>query len=86
LDQDLLSVAPQLKQALFDHYEPYAEAVHEGELEADNAAFPRPQSGAAALGLAEVEAVLVVELDGALATEVCYRVLDLTRLRGRVGT
>jgi hypothetical protein len=74
LDRDLQSVAPQLKQALFEHYEPYAEAVREGELKVEDGTFPRVQNGAAALSLAEVEAVLVVELDGALATEVCYRV------------
>jgi len=74
LSRDLQNVEPQLKQALFEHCEPYAEAVHEGELKVEDGAFPRVNNGAEALGLAEVEAVLVVELDGALATEVCYRV------------
>ena len=74
LDRDLQSVDPQLKQAMFEHYEPYAAAFQEGELKLEGGAFPQAKSGAEALGLAEVEAVLVVELDGALATEVCYRV------------
>lgn len=74
LGRDLQSVEPQLKQALFEHYEPYAEAVREGGLKAEVDALPRVNNSAEALGLAEVEAVLVVELDGALATEVCYRV------------
>jgi hypothetical protein len=74
LDRDLQSVEPQLKQALIEHYEPYAEAVREEESKVDVGALPRVNSGAEALGLAEVEAVVVVDLDGALATEVCYRV------------
>jgi hypothetical protein len=74
LERDFQIVAPQLKQALFEHYEPYAEAVRVGQLEVDDVAFPQVRNGAEALGLAEVEAFLVVELDGTLATEVCYRV------------
>ena len=74
LNRDLQSVEPQLKQALFEHYEPYAEAVQQGDPKVEDGAFPRVNNGAEALGHAEVEAVLVVELDGALATEVCYRV------------
>jgi hypothetical protein len=74
LERDLQSVEQQLKQALFEHYKPYAEAAQEGDLELEGGAFPRVNNGVEALGLAEVEAVLVVELDGALATEVCYRV------------
>lgn len=74
LNQDLQSVEPHLKQALFEHYEPYAEAVQQGNLEVEHGAFPRVNTGTDALGLAEIEAILIVELDGALATEVCYRV------------
>lgn len=74
LERDLQIVAPQLKKALFEHYEPYAEAVREGELKVDDVAFPQVRNGDEALGLAEVEAFLIVELDGTLATEVCYRV------------
>lgn len=74
LEKDLQIVAPQLKKALFEHYEPYAEAVREGELKVDDVAFPQVRNGDEALGLAEVEAFLIVELDGTLATEVCYRV------------
>jgi hypothetical protein len=72
LDRDLQGIEPQLKQAFFEHYEPYAEAARQGELESST--FPHVNNGAGALGLAEVEAVVVVELDGKLATEVCYRV------------
>ncbi len=74
LNRDLQSVEPQLKQALFEHYEPYALAVQQGDLKVEDGAFPRANNGAEAFGLAKVEAVLVFELDGALATEVCYRV------------
>lgn len=74
LHQDLQSVEPQLKQALFEHYEPYAEALLEGQLRVEVGNFPTVVNGAEALRLSEVEAVLIVELDGALATEVCYRV------------
>lgn len=74
LGRDLQSVEPQLKQALFEHYEPYAEAVREGESKVHLDPFPSVNNGAEALGLAEVEAVVMVELDGTLATEVCYRV------------
>ena len=74
LGQDFQSVETQIKQALFDHYQPYAEALREGEADVDARDFPKVSNGAEALALAEVEAVLVVNLDGALATEVCYRV------------
>lgn len=74
LDRDLQSVEPQLTQALFEHYEPYAEAVREGNSKVELNPLPRVNNGAEALGFAEIEAVVMVELDGTLATEVCYRV------------
>ncbi len=74
LGRDLKVVEPQLKQAMYEHYQPYAEAVRDGELVVEAGTFPQVRNGADALGLAEVEAVLVVELDRTLATEVCYRV------------
>ncbi|WP_393940490.1 DUF6985 domain-containing protein [Piscinibacter sakaiensis] len=69
---DLRSVESQLMQELFEHYEPYAEAARNGEIEASG--LPQLRNGSEALRIAEVEAIVVVELDGALATEVCYRV------------
>lgn len=69
---DLKSVEAQLMHELFEHYEPYAEAARQGEIEASG--FPQVHNGSEALGMAEVEAVVVVELDRSLATEVCYRV------------
>jgi hypothetical protein len=74
LSRDLQSVEPQLKQALFEHYEPYAEEVRQGGLKAEHGSFPEVKSGVEALGQAAIQAILIVELDGALATEVCYRV------------
>jgi hypothetical protein len=72
LRRDLQSVESQLMRALFEHHEPYAEAVQDGELAAGK--VPKVNDGVEALALAEVDAVVVIELDGALATEVCYRV------------
>lgn len=70
--RDLKSVEAQLMRELFEHYEPYAEAARQGDIEAS--AFPQVKDGEEALRLAKILAVVVVELDGALATEVCYRV------------
>lgn len=74
LPADFLCIEPQLKQALYDHYEPYAEAVQEGHLRVQDGVSPKLSGVAEAFALAEPEAVLIVELDGELATEVCYRV------------
>ena len=74
LSRDLQSVRQHLQVSLFEHYEPYAEAVRAGELVPEGGTFPTVNDGSQALALAEVEAVVIVELDGSLATEVCYRV------------
>lgn len=55
-------------------HEPYAEAVREGNSKVELNPLPRVNNGAEALGFAEIEAVVMVELDGTLATEVYYRV------------
>jgi hypothetical protein len=71
---DLTYVEEHLKQALYEHYEPYAEAVREGHLEVQEGKFPEVSGPAEALKMAEPEAVAIIVLDGQLATEVCYRV------------
>ena len=74
LTSDFASIEAELKQALYEHYEPYAEAHREGLVEVSGGAFPTVAGPAEALRLAEPEAVAIVELDGELATELCYRV------------
>ena len=74
ITSDLAHVEAQLKQALYGHYEPYAEAAREGELELQDGELPEVAGPTEALELAEPEAVAIIELDGELATEVCYRV------------
>ena len=61
-------------RALFEHFQPYAEAVKLVELRIEGSSFPQVSNAVEALRLAEVEAVVMVELDGVLVTEVCYRV------------
>jgi hypothetical protein len=65
-------VRGQLEVALFDHYEPYAAAARDGHWVSDK--FAAVSSPADALLQARLEAVVVVELDGALAAELCYTV------------
>jgi hypothetical protein len=71
---NLAAVKKQLQHALFEHYEPYAEAVREGQMEPMEDEFPVISSPEHALEQAEPEAVLIIDLDGQLATELCYRV------------
>ena len=70
--RDFKTIEARLMHELFAHYEPYAESARQSEIEANG--FPQVRNGGEALVIAEVEAVVVAELDGALATEVCYRV------------
>lgn len=74
LGEDIRQIESQLKQALFDHHLPYAEAFQRGRLRLEDGPFPAMPDANQALALAEVEAVVIVELDDQLATEVCYRV------------
>ncbi|MFY8116790.1 MAG: DUF6985 domain-containing protein [Roseateles sp.] len=74
LGEDLQQVESQLKQALFDHYQPYAEAFKRGRLTLEDGPFPALADANEALALAEIEAVVIMELDGELATEICYSV------------
>jgi hypothetical protein len=74
LGDDLQQVESKLKQALFEHHLPYAEALQRGDLTLESGPFPAVSDADQALALAEVDAVLILELDGELATEVCYRV------------
>lgn len=68
------SIQAQLEQALFEHHASCAEAIRDGRLEPTDGKFHELQSPVDALREAKLEAVLVVELDGELATELCYKV------------
>lgn len=67
-------IRPQLERALFEHYEPYAEAVSEGHLTPKSGRFAEIASPAQAFAQAQPEAVAIVLLDGEIAAEVCYNV------------
>jgi len=70
----LARVRANLASALFEHYEPYAEAAREGHLKPENGRFPVVRSAEEALQAAKPIAVLIVSLDGETATELCYEV------------
>jgi len=70
----LRDIQPQLGRALFEHYEPYAEAAQEGHLNPDSEQFPDISGPAQALAQARPEAVVIVSIDGEIAAEVCYTV------------
>ena len=61
-----------LAQALFEHYEPYAESVAAGE--AEGSGTPGVGAPAAVWPHAHAEYVQVAPLDGALTIEIGYRV------------
>lgn len=68
------SIQAQLEQALFEHHASCVEAIRDGHLEPTGGKFHELESPVDALRAAKLEAVLVVELDGELATELCYKV------------
>ena len=68
------SIQAQLEQALFEHHESCLEAIRDGHLKPTDGEFHEVKSPADALLEAKLDAVLVVELDGELATELCYKV------------
>jgi len=70
----LRSIQAHLEQALFEHHASCAEAIRDGRLEPTDGKLHELQSPVDALREAKLEAVLVVELDGELATELCYKV------------
>ncbi len=72
--RDFRGIQAQLEQALFEHYESCVEAIRDGHLEPTDGKFHALESPVDALREAKLEAVLVVELDGELATELCYSV------------
>lgn len=74
LPLDFAHIAPQLKQALYEHYEPYAEATTKGHLAAPREPLPQVSCPEDTLRLIELEAVAIIELDGELATEMCFYV------------
>jgi hypothetical protein len=62
----------EIQKHLFDHYEPYKEAVEADELDASS--FPTLQAPAEVWPHTEVERVLIEPLDGVLTVEIAYRV------------
>jgi hypothetical protein len=63
-----------IEPALFEHYEPYAEAVAAGEIDDAPAGPPRIDAPAAVWPHTTPEFVQVAPLDGELTTEIGYRV------------
>ncbi|WP_349743067.1 DUF6985 domain-containing protein [Roseateles cavernae] len=74
LAENFAAVRHSLQQALFEHYEPYAEAVRAGELRPDDDGLAELSDPAEALRKASLVAVVVVPLDDEMATELCYEV------------
>ncbi|MDR2689559.1 MAG: hypothetical protein LBB76_07345 [Azoarcus sp.] len=70
----LRDLRSQLEHALFEHYEPYAEAFREGHFKPDSEQFPEVTSPAQALQQARIVAVAIDLLDDEIVAEVCYAV------------
>ncbi len=73
IEENFKTIRPQLMQELFEHYEPYAEAVRLGEYIVETP-FPDVVDGTDALSKAKLEAASIVTLDGQIATELCLEV------------
>src|SRR5262249_7001123 len=67
-----LSLREDIQRHLFEHYEPYKEAVSVGELDAQS--FPIIQAPTDVWPHAKVERVLIEPLQGVPTVEVAYRV------------
>ena len=68
------SWCPSIERALFEHYEPYAEAVAAGETGAPASGLPSINDPAAVWPYTHAEYVQVTPLDGVLTVEIGYRV------------
>lgn len=73
LAMDLPSWRPVIERELYEHYEPYAEAVREGA-EVASGGLPAIDRPASVWPHAKVLYVLVAPLDGRLAVEIGYAV------------
>lgn len=71
---NLASLSGTLKRALYEHYEPYAEAADQETPHPEDGTLPMVASPDDALAKAKPAAVVVAALDGRVATEVCYSV------------
>ena len=72
--QDLSGWRPAIAQALFEHYEPYAEAVAAGEEKAPAGALPSIGDAAGVWAHTTIDFVQVSPLDGRLTVEIGCRV------------
>jgi hypothetical protein len=63
---------PAIEQALFEHYEPYAEAVTAGELPSPNEALPRIAAPSEVWSHVSLVFVSITPLSGFLTTELGY--------------
>ena len=70
--QAFASWRPAIEQALFEHYEPYAEAVTAGELSSPAEALPRIAAPGAVWSHVSLVFVSVTPLSGLLTTELGY--------------
>ena len=80
--QAFASWRPAIEQALFEHYEPYAEAVTAGELPSSSEALPRIAAPGDVWSHVSLVFVSVTPLSGLLTTELGYTTAwdDDTRL------
>jgi hypothetical protein len=70
--QAFASLRPAIEQALFEHYEPYAEAVTAGELPSPSEALPRIAAPGDVWSHVSLVFVSVTPLSGLLTTELGY--------------
>jgi hypothetical protein len=70
--QAFVSWRPTIEQALFEHYEPYAEAISTGELPSPSEALPRIVTVGDVWSQVSLVFVSVTPLSGVLTTELGY--------------
>jgi len=61
-----------IETALYEHYEPYAESVAAGEIQATDESLPSIDSPADVWAHVSLEYICVIPLDGSLTTELGY--------------
>jgi hypothetical protein len=72
MPQAFASWRPAIEQALYEHYEPYAEAVSAGELPSPGEALPRIAAPGDVWSHVSLVFVSVTPLSGLLTTELGY--------------